>query len=619
MVTTFQTEYLFKRLSDFWSFFEDREDIKNIWDGYLRKSQALKSLLVQADFSKSLKSIPIFDRNDLEYFVFQSLVRRSDRELNSPFFVYEVDPSTFFIGELTEKIDDLATSTSLAPNVHYRIVDGSGVDDGKVFLEFLRGVSQRSIGETFWTQASDLVAGAGLAAKLVVGDIVQAPNASFFKVIEIVSDTSIRVQGQTVFSEDLGPGDGVTTIFPLAATANVIPSSVSITFDGVDVPSANYAVTPGGIVTFAMAPAASVVSIEVDYYLGYPGVTSYGRRTSAESIPVRLASRAVYRNRRSVFTNFGTAIGLDKATSFQYLNEVRGIYFARYNGPVTDNMDLGGGILIGLPFSERAKILKTQTTDPKYVIAGESLIQVQPPLTIQVSAGQQLDRDFNLLTDGIRTADFINAPDIFNLDPLKTDPARFFTFLVVVNGSYALHVATTTGSPVDYTLLKRFAKDIKPSYTDYRVVTNIDTISDSLNFFIGAVDVTQALDATCTLEFNCINYSVIVTPSNFLAVNGYADEDALVAAGVCNMDCDSIGIVEGIEQMVDSFGISTLEGNWVNFGTPPFGDPMDDSTLPVLEGLTVENAISTPPGSGIPPYVVGPVGGPPGPATIYSF
>lgn len=618
-MATFQTEYLFKRLSDFWSFFEDREDIKNIWDGYLRKAQALKSLLAQADFSKSLKSIPIFDRNDLEYFVLQSLVRRSDRELNSPFFVYEVDPSTFFIGELTEKIDDLTVSGSMSPGVHYRIVDGAGADEGKVFLEFLRGVSPKSIGETFWTQGSDVMTGVGLAAKLAVGDIVQAPNASFLKVIEVISDTSIRVQGQTVFAEDLGPGDGATTVFPLVATANVISSSVSIRFDGVDVPSANYVVTPGGIVTFAIAPSASVVSIEADYHLGYTGVTSYGRRTSRETIPVRLASRAVYRNRRSVFTNFGTAIGLDRPTSFQYLNEVRGIYFARYNGPVTDNMDLGGGILIGLPFSERAKIIKTKTTDPKFVIAGESLISVQPPLTIQVAAGQQLARDFNLLTDGIRTADFINAPDIFNLAPLKTDPARFFTFLVVVNGSYALHVATTTGSPIDYTLLKRFAKDIKPSYTDYRIMTNVDTITDSLNFFIGAVDVTQALDATCTLEFNCINYSVIATPSNFLAVNGYADEDALVAAGVCDMDCDSIGIVEGIEQILDSVGISTLSGNWVNFGTAPFGDPMDDSTLPLLEGLTVENAISTPPGSGIPPYVVGPVGGPAGPATIYSF
>jgi len=620
MVTTFPTEYLFRRLSDFWSFFQDREDVKNIWDAYARKSQALNSLLRQADLSKSLKTIPLFDRNDLEYFVFSSLVRRTDLETNGPFYVFEVDPTIFYVRDLNEKIDDTTSNRSLSPPAFYDILKGMGDEDGKTFLRFARGVKPSGVGETIWTAGSDIVAGSGLSSKLVVGDILQGQNQQFFKVSQVISDTQVRVQGPTVFGEIVGAGDGVAVIFNLDATANVVPTSVEIFFDGISVPPVNFSTSPTGVITFTAAPAATVQEITAHYYLGYTGVTATSRRTSKESIPTRLLSRGVYRDRRSVFTNFGTAIGIDKPTSFQYLNEVRGIYFARYNGPTTKNMDLGSGILIGLPFSERGKVTALTTIDPKSVIVSGNVIPVQPPLDIEVTVGQELERDFNLLTNGVRTADFINAPDIFGLAPLSTSLTRFFTFFVIVDGTYATFVATQTGQPIDYTLLKRFKGDIKPTYTDCKVLTNIDFLNDNLNFFIGAVDVTQAMDATCTLEFNCINYSIIMTPTSFLAVNGYADEDALVAAGVCNMDCDSIGIVEDLEPILDSVGISTLENNLVNFGVaPPGPEAMDESTVPLVEGLTIENAISTPPGSGTPPFVVGPVGGPPGPATLYSF
>src|SRR3972149_5888723 len=98
----------------------------------------------------------------------------------------------------------------------------------------------------------------------------------------------------------------------LAQTANVIPGSVQLFFGGVAVPSANFTALPNGTITFAMAPAATIASITATYYLGYTGPTATARKTSKESIPVKLLSRGVYRDRRSVFTNFGTAIGLDR-------------------------------------------------------------------------------------------------------------------------------------------------------------------------------------------------------------------------------------------------------------------------------------------------------------------
>lgn len=529
-MTTFQTEYLFKRLSDFWDYFEDREDVKNIWDAYLRKAQALQGLLVQADLSKSLSTIPLFDRNDLEYFVFESLTRRTDLEKNPSFYVYEVDSTIFFIKDLNEKIDDTLANRVLSPPGFYRVISGAGEDEGKTFLEFLRGVAPTSLGQTYWTRGSDVVTGAGFQEKVQVGDIVQGYNQQFFKVLEVTSDTALKVQGPTTFDEDLGPGDGVQTVFNLAATALVIPGSVVIQVDGVTVDPGDYTATAAGVITFATAPAATVQSITASYHLGYTGPTAYNRRTVKESVPDRLYSKAVYRDRRSIFTNFGSQIGLDRPTSFQYLNQVRGIYFARWNGPVTANMDLGAGILIDLPFSARGTVSKVNSTDPKSIVIHGDLIQVPPPLNIEVSVGQELPRDFNLLTDGVRTADFINDPALFNLEPLKSNPAKFFTFLVLVKGTYATHVAVQTGQPIDYTLLKRFKSEIKPSYTDFLVVTYMDHIADNLGLFMGPVDIMNVLEATATVEFNLLNWSVV---PEFMQNAGfpYTVADELVASG----------------------------------------------------------------------------------------
>lgn len=778
MAVDFQTEYLFKRLSDFWSFFEDREEVKNVWDAYLKKAQDLQSLLFQADFSKSLKTIPLFDRSQLEYFVFPKLVRRADLEVNEPFYVFEVDPEIFFIKTLNERIDDTNTRRELSPGLHFRIARGSGKDEGKTFLEFIRGVRPESVGETFWTKGSDVVTGTGLSAKVVVGDILQGPNSSFFKVTSVPSDTQVVVQGHTVLGQSLGPGDGVTTLFNLRtpplfsevsdelvltgivpagsytlanlifdpeslefrkgptfetgvpllenihfsvvnpntgafalssagasflgneqlharylkAEPSIVTSGVEVFFDGVVVPPANYTVTPTGILTFGVAPFATVGEITVDYYLGYPGPSGTTRKTIRESIPSRLFSRAVYRDRRSVFRNFGTAIGLDEPTTETYLNRVRGIYFARYNGPTITNMSLGSGILIGLPFSERGRVDGVQPAAPKSVIVGGKLFPVVPPLTPSVSTGQQLARDFNLLTNGVRTADFRNDP-IFDLAPLKTDPQKFFTFFVIVSGAYAIHVAVQTGKPIDYTLLKRFKRDIKPSYTDCWVLTELDFLVEPVNFFIGAVDVTNALDAVSTTEFNCTNYAVI---PEFMQANGFpfAEPDELVAAGpvaagvfalqvphivpgtlelhggtiagpqltlgahytedlalgivtltaagaalvnaqappdlhakytsglvgqaaleasgLCGLDPDEIALNELLEFLTDSYGISTLENNLVNFDvSPPGPESMDDSSIPMFEALSINEAVGTPPGSFIPPFTSG--------ALIYSF
>lgn len=800
MVTEFQTEYLFKRLPDFWSYFEDREDQKNLWDAFLRKSQALYTLLRGADRSKSLKSIPILDRNQLEYFIFSKYVRRTDLEFNEPFYVYEVDPAIYFIKNLYEKIDATESNRVLSPETHYRVVQGTGTEQGKTFLEFVRGVAPVALGETYWTKGSVTVTGTGLSTKVSAGDVILGPNEEFYKVSSVGPDqqvpvpdellgtgnsinaafhfslypvsaspapelrkgtilgmqlspgvhytyiastgaitltpagviflgidqlhakyaatrSQIYIQGTTILNQSVGSGDGSTTVFNLRtpnlfteisdelvltgpvgagtylldnvvydpatlllrvgpsfdtgspltlgtdytitnpnsgqfdltlsgvllvgndqlharydrAEPYIITSSAEVRIDGRTVdPLSSYAdelvatgpVAPGvflldnppvdtgslelragsitgtllsdpadysvvlatgqvtltaagaavvnatsskeihakysrteyylnsyGMLTFAVPPVATAASVNVDYFLGYFGPTGYLRRTTKESAPVRLFSRAVYRDRKAVYTNFGYAIGYEKPTSMRYLNEVRGLYFARYNGPTITNMNLGAGILTGIPFSERGKVDRVQTTIPKSIVVNGNLIPVPDPLTPTVAAGDWLPRDFNILTDGVRTADFINDPALFQLDPIYSDIRKFFTFFVLVKGSYATWVCTQTGQPIDYSVLDKFISDIKPSYTDAMVLTDMDSIADALNFFIGAVDVSNSMDVAATVEFNPLNYCVI---PEYMRTNGYAytvgDELAAtgpVAPGLFALDFDEI-LVTGV-------------------------------------------------------------------------
>lgn len=606
----FSSNYIFGLISDFWQIFEDRPDLENAWDGHLQKAEAMTLLARQAGFSKSLATIPLFDKDELRYFDFSKLERVPTLETNNAFYVFKVDEDIFFIREFHEAIDGIGKAQRILVSPRDFEVDAG-------ILKFKRGVQPTGIGATSWLQGSENVTGTGIGDKVVVGDIIQAPNANFFKIIEVVDSDTLTITGKTVFGEDLGPGDGILDTFPLATTSFVNDATsgageIQVFFDGVQQDSGggvNFSVTAAGVLTFATPPGSNVQSITVNYFSTYPGTDASIVNTTKESLPVRLLTRSLFIDRRSIFTNFGIAVNHDKPTSLQYLNEVRGIYFARWKGPTPFAMSLGGGILTGIPFAERGTVRRVATTSPKQVVVDDQILDIPDSLNITVNVGDQLTEDFNLVTDGIRTADYINDPELFNLEPLKSDPARYFTFFLIVSGSYAVEVATETGQPIDYTAIKQFKLDVKPTYTDCMVLTDIDFIEDGLNFFIGAVDVTNLMVAESTLEFNCLNFAII---PEFLTNNGFADEAALLASGLCDMDSDAIALVEDVAPISDCVFISTLENNLVNFGvSPPGTEDMDLNTIPFTESMDINEAEGTPPGSFIPPFTAG--------ALIYSF
>lgn len=536
----FQTDYLLNRISDFWNRFDDRYDVSNIWDAYLRKSGALGSLLRQADKSKSLATIPMLDRNSVEYFVFENLIRREDLEQDGAFYVFEVDKEIFYIRELRERINSTPADRSLSSPDFFEVQE---LDDRASIIRFFRGVEPSGIGETFWSKGSDSVSGTGFEGKVSEGDVVQGQDGGFYKVLSVVSDSELKVQGPKKIGEEIGIGDGVNTSFQLSATEDVIADSVVVLVDGGEVESSGFTADDLGAIEISTPPPVGSV-VTADYHQGYVGVTATNRRTVKESIPSKLFSTSVYRNRRAIYSNFGVQIGLDEPVSEVYLNKVRGIYFARWKGPTVYNMDLGAGILGNLPFDRDLLVNAVRDTSPKSVTVDSKIRSVPDALDITVPAGSVLPYDFNLLTDGIEVRDFISNPDFFRLEPLSLDPQKYFTFVVAVKGEYILDISEQTESLVDYGPTVRFARDIKPSYTDFTVATDLRLDGDGFGLFIGAVDALQLYDATQYLSFNYINFTAI---PEFLTVNGYADEDAAVAAGNSDMDLDSVGVHEEIE------------------------------------------------------------------------
>lgn len=88
----------------------------------------------------------------------------------------------------------------------------------------------------------------------------------------ILSETQVQLLapvtfGTQVTGEAVGTGNGVQTVFNLAAVANVVPASVVIFFNGIQQPALNYVALPNGTVTFSVAPPNLAV-ITANYEVG---------------------------------------------------------------------------------------------------------------------------------------------------------------------------------------------------------------------------------------------------------------------------------------------------------------------------------------------------------------
>lgn len=123
-------------------------------------------------------------------------------------------------------------------------------------------------------------------------------------------------QGTLISGESVGIGDALETVFQLANTSNVIPSEVTIFFDGVAQPDTSFTATAAGAVTFTVAPGSGVVitaDYELDIITGINYTVETQLLTNAEIARIAADSGRTFSDRRVTLT-FGNQAEADDGT-----------------------------------------------------------------------------------------------------------------------------------------------------------------------------------------------------------------------------------------------------------------------------------------------------------------
>jgi hypothetical protein len=135
----------------------------------------------------------------------------------------------------------------------------------------------------------------------------------------IISETQLNVvqavtHGTDITFEDVGVGTGAQLIFQLNETADVIPSSVILFLDAVQVSALDYSVTPTGVITFVVAPGLGVditATYEITTIEGIQYTVESQDLTNFEIAQDIAAVGAGYKNRRITVTHAEKVIADD--------------------------------------------------------------------------------------------------------------------------------------------------------------------------------------------------------------------------------------------------------------------------------------------------------------------
>ena len=157
--------------------------------------------------------------------------------------------------------------------------------------------------------------------------------------------------------------------------------------------------------------------------------------------------------------NFGAAIGLtrDKVPeTVDYLSAVRGLWYARYNGPTMDNLRIALQIFLGLPFAEEAgtiteirndflsrqgRILVQDTSNSElvrsYTYPSALSIEFNPSTGKPYAVGDTVTQ-FAPLVTGAEIVDYVKDPVWFSgilSQGIFYEPQKYHTFLVRVDST----------------------------------------------------------------------------------------------------------------------------------------------------------------------------------------
>jgi hypothetical protein len=219
----------------------------------------------------------------------------------------------------------------------------------------------------------------------------------------------------------------------------------------------------------------------------------------SERPPVRLwAEYTFFDNSDLIEANFGSAIGLTRdmvPATVDYLSAVRGIWYARYNGPTMQNLRIAMQIFLGLPFAEEAGTILEIRTD---FFTQQSRILIQDTANAALVRSYVYPRVLGLETNSVTNALYAVGDTVTQFAPLVTgaevvdyvkDPSwfqgilmqgvfyevqKYHTFLIQVN-SQAFNLASVV-------FAQQFIQSIKPKYTIPLYVVSMDAgASDGTN------------------------------------------------------------------------------------------------------------------------------------------
>lgn len=138
-------------------------------------------------------------------------------------------------------------------------------------------------------------------------------------VSSVIGETQLNVvqavtHGTDILDESIGVGTGAQLMFQLNATQDVIPSSVVLFLNGVQVSALDYSVTPAGAITFVVAPGLGVTvtgSYEITTIAGIQYTVESQELTNFEIAQDIAAVGNAYKNRRITVTHADKAIADD--------------------------------------------------------------------------------------------------------------------------------------------------------------------------------------------------------------------------------------------------------------------------------------------------------------------
>jgi hypothetical protein len=257
----------------------------------------------------------------------------------------------------------------------------------------------------------------------------------------------------------------------------------------------------------------------------------------------KLWAKDTFRNKELPYKNFGILIDLYRENSEQYLNILRGLWYAYWTGPKPRNIKIALCLLFNLPVALKPGTVTRRFGDGnKYVTIRESdgvevNYLIPSGLDYAVNINQEVIL-FEPLCKGIEVLDKIDNPGFVANDLGRNAIRRYLTqYASLGEGNTDETKALTIledslfVAQVDYRVffsfinlgdVKNFLQDIQPTYDDFilQVLTLFDddeeklVLDDDLSGFDLEVDLTLTVDGNPVNDMNDAQFSSYQTVGN---------------------------------------------------------------------------------------------------------